>query len=233
MQKKIRISGELAYVLAILLMSFSVAMITATDFGVSMIVAPAYIISLKIPRLSFGQSEYLVQGLLFVVFCILMKKVKPIYFVSFITCLIYGAVLDLWRYVIPIFNPAVTPPGSLPLFQRILLYILGTPITALSVALFFKAYLYPQVYDFFVKGIADRFHLPRTKFKITFDILCLMTAVALSLLLFGGFRGIGVGTLVTTLVNGALIGASEKLLDRFFDFQPAFPKLAQHFELNR
>ena len=104
MSKKITLHGEFVYVAAILLLSLAVAMLSAANFGVSMIVAPAYIISQKLGVITFGQGEYLVQSLLFIVFCILMKKVKLVYFSSFATCLIYGAVLDLWRKFVPLFN---------------------------------------------------------------------------------------------------------------------------------
>ena len=101
--KKIKISSELVFLLATVILSFSVAMIATTDFGVSMIVAPAYILSQKFTFLTFGQSEYIIQAILFIVFCIAMKKVKLIYFCSFLSGIIYGAILDLWR-LIPIFN---------------------------------------------------------------------------------------------------------------------------------
>lgn len=231
MNGKKRISGEWAYVLSILIMSLSVAIVAAADFGVSMIVAPAYILSLKVPALSFGQCEYIVQGLLLLVFCLLMRRVKPLYFTAFITCLLYGAALDLWRGLIPILNPSVTPPGSMAMPLRILFFAVGTVITALAVAFCFKTYLYPQVYDFFVKGVSQHFRLDRTKFKIVYDAASLGLSVAMTLLLFGRFRGIGVGTLITTCVNGLLIGFFDRFLDRHFTFAPRFPALARRFSL--
>ena len=76
MSKRITLHGEFVYVAAILLLSLAVAMLSAANFGVSMIVAPAYIISQKLGVITFGQGEYLVQSLLFIAFCILMKKVN-------------------------------------------------------------------------------------------------------------------------------------------------------------
>ena len=121
--KKIKISSEIAYIFAIVALAFSVAMITITDFGVSMIVAPAYILSQKLGFLTFGQSEYIIQGLMFVVFCILMKKVKLIYFSSFLSGIVYGAVLDLWR-LIPIFNQNVTTANDLQIVTRIVFFVI-------------------------------------------------------------------------------------------------------------
>ena len=52
--KKIKISSEITYFLAIALLSLAVAILSAADFGISMIVAPAYLLSLKTGVFSFG-----------------------------------------------------------------------------------------------------------------------------------------------------------------------------------
>lgn len=229
--KKITLHSELIYVLSILILSFSVAMVSAADFGLSMIVSPAYILSQKLGFLTFGQSEYVIQALLFIIFCILMKKVKLVYFGSFATCLIYGAVLDLWRAAIPMFNPSVTEPGSMSMPLRITFFVVGTLITALAIAMCFRTYLYPQVYDFFVKGITERFALDQTKFKIAFDMTFLALSCVMTLLFFRKFVGIGAGTIITALVNGFLIGNFGKLLDKFVEIKPLFPELAKKFDI--
>lgn len=227
--RSIRVASEAAYLFAIVLLSLSVAMLACADFGVSMIVAPAYLLSKKIGFLTFGQCEYIVQGLLFLLFCILMKKVKPVYFVSFATGLIYGAVLDAWRSLVPLFNEAVTPPGSMGMPWRILLFAVGLPLTSLSIAVFFHTYLYPQVYDFFVKGISARFGWNRTHFKRMFDASFFLISCAMTLLFFGRFVGVGVGTVIITACNGILIGWFDRMLDRRFAFVPMAKKFASHF----
>ena len=231
MMKKIRIPAEAAYLAAILVLSFAVAMTAAADFGVSMIVAPAYILSLKADFLTFGQSEYVVQGLLFIVFCILMRRIKPIYCSAFVTGLIYGAVLDLWRLIVPQFNPSVTPPGAFAMPLRIAFFVCGTVLCSFSIALFFHTYLYPQVYDFFVKGVSARYHLNRTRFKMIYDAVFLLTGCAMTLLLFHRFVGVGIGTLITTACNGLLIGFFDRTFDKLFVFSPLFPRFAARFTL--
>ena len=116
--KKIRLPGEIAFVLSTVLLALAVAILTEADFGISMIVAPAYLLSLKSGVLTFGQAEYVIQAGLFLVFCLVMRRFRPIWLMSFFTCLFYGAVLDLWR-MIPAFNPRITPPDSLPTALRI------------------------------------------------------------------------------------------------------------------
>ena len=229
--KKIKLNNELAYVFAIFLIAFAVALTAAADLGVSMIVAPAYILSLKFTFLTFGQWEYVLQSLLFIAFCIIKRKVKLIYFTSFLNCMVYGAVLDFFRKVIPLFNAEVVPPDTFSLPIKILMMAGGMILTTFSVALFFKAYLYPQVYDFFVKGVSAHCKIPIGKFKIFYDISSFALSCILSLVLFGGFKGVGIGTVFMALVNGLMINFFDRILTKYVDFVPAFKKLADAFDL--
>lgn len=228
--KKLTIHSETVYVLSIIILAFSVAMMACADFGLSMIVAPAYILSQKLGFITFGQAEYLIQGVLFISFLIAVRKFKPTYLFAFLTCVIYGLCLDLFR-LIPIFNPNVVAPGSVDLWLRIVFFIVGELLTAFSIALCFRTYLYPQVVDFFVVGITSHFKLNRGKFKIIVDVTFLVVSVILSLCFFGKFVGIYYGTIVLTLINGPLISLFGKLIDRCFFIKPFFPKFATFFEI--
>lgn len=228
--KKIKIYDEAAYFISLTILSLSVAMIAVSDFGMSMIVSPAYLLHLKFGFMTFGQCEYIVQGLLFIILCAVVRKVKLVYFFSFLTGIIYGAILDLWR-LIPILNPDVTPPGSPDMAVKIIFFAVGVLMTSFSIALAFRSYLYPQVYDFFVKAVPEAMKISRDKFKIAFDFVFLAISVAMSFILFGKLTGVGVGTLIMALVNGLLIGAFGKFLDKFFVFTPAFKKLSGYFEI--
>ena len=225
--KKIRLHSEWVYLLALAILALSVSMTAAADFGVSMIVAPAYIISLKWPMITFGQAEYIVQGLLFIVLCICMRRVRPLYLVAFATGVLYGAILDTWR-LIPLLSPDTV--GTAPMPLRIVLLLVGMVMTSFSIALLFRVYIYPQVYDFFVKGVAQRRNLPLTRFKQGFDAACLLVSVIMSLTLFGRFQGIGLGTLLMTACNGFLIGGFDRLIERTTEIKPRFTTLAARFD---
>lgn len=238
------IHSETVYILANILLAFAVAMVTAAGFGVSMIVAPAYIFSQKFTLFTFGQSEYIVQSFVFAAMCIALRKFRFVYFTSYLTCLFYGAILDLWRLIIPIFNESVTPAGSLPMPARIALFTGGMLLTGFSVALFFRTYFCPQVYDFAVKTVSDHFHIERTRFKRIFDACCLAAALIMVVCFFfpelrgltaksflaEGFHGIGIGTFIMTVLNGVFIHLWGKFFDRIFEVKPFLPKVAAYFE---
>ncbi len=229
---KIKLPGEAIYFVAVALLSLAVAILTTTGFGVSMIVAPAYLLSLKLGVITFGQAEYIVQACLFVLLCLVLRRFRFAYLMSFVTCLFYGFVLDLWRRL-PCFDSSVTPPGSMALGLRICLFVLGVLLTSFSIALFFKTYFYPQVYDFFVKAVTHRYQIRVSRFKTCFDLTCLTVSFLLTFCFFGGFVGIGWGTLVMALINGSIIGFFSRLLDKYFEFPPLFRGFAAFLDLDR
>ena len=229
--KKLTIYSEAAYLLANLLLALAVSILTAADLGISMIVAPAYLLSEKVSFLTFGQSEYVLQAVVFVLLCVLLKRIKFVYFFSFGTCLLYGWVLDLWRATVPLLNPAITEPGSMGWPLRIGMFVFGMVLTAFSVALFFETYLYPQVYDFFVRSISAHFSIPLARFKTAFDVALLLISVGLSLLFFGKLVGVGIGTVIMALFNGFIIGGFCRWLETCCTIVPLFPRLAKQFEV--
>lgn len=221
--KKIRIPEEIAYAVAAVLLALSVAMISAADYGVSMVVAPAYILSVKFDFLTFGQGELIVQGILFAVLCIVLKKFKVLWLCSFASGVLYGAVLDLWR-TLPSFNPDITAPGSMSTPLRIFYLVAGMILTSFSISLFFKTYFLPQVYEFFVKGISRHFKKDNSKVKIAFDFCFLIISVIMSLALFKKLVGIGIATVIMAFLNGIIIGLFNKLLGKTTEFYPLFGK---------
>ncbi len=229
--KKRRVSSEVVYVIGAVVLSFATAMLAAADMGMSMVIAPAYLVSLKFDFLTFGQAEYVVQGILFVVFCILVRKVKILYFCAFLSGFFYGLILDFWRMVIPHFNPELFAPGAFPMWLRILYFIIGFLLNSLGVMLYFKSYIYPQVYEFFVKGISSHFQVELSRVKIGFDVCCLVIAIVVSMLLLHRIEAIGPGTVVLACCNGLLIGWYGRQFERFFETYPVWKGFAEKFKL--
>ena len=231
MKKKLSVYSESVYIFALLQLTLSVAMAAAADFGVSMIAAPAYILSLR-TGFSFGQCDYLIEFILLIVFCIVMKKFKILYLSSFVTTILYGAFLDTWRILIPVLNPDEAAPGSMSMPWRIALLAGGMLLTGCSVALLFRVYLYPQAYDLFVKGLSEKTGRSQTVVKRIYDLCSLVLAAAMSLVFFGRFTGIGIGTILMTFLNSFIIDYSGRAVDSLFEFKPLFPKLAGHFNIS-
>ena len=220
MKKKIFYT-ELSYVTAMIIMAFSAAFAEKADFGMSMVVAPAYILHLKmsqlLPWFSFGVAEYVLQGLLVLLTIIVMRRFRLSYLFSFVTAVLYGTLLDIAMGII-----APLPDESFVV--RVLWYVIGTVFCSLAVSMFFHTYISPEAYELIVKEISSGFGLDINKVKTVYDCTSTILSIVMSFAFFGFgvFEGIKLGTVICALVNGFLIGRFTRLLEKYFVFENRF-----------
>lgn len=222
MKKRAVFYSELAYPLGILLLAGSAALMQRADFGMSVVVAPAYLVYLKLsqlwPAFSFGMAEYLLQGSLILALTLLLRRFKLSYLFSLVTAVLYGFVLD-W------FTGLASRLPAESFWARGLLFLAGLACCAVGVALFFRTYISPAAYELFVKEVSARYKVDIHKFKTAYDCASCTVGVLLSFLFFGfgHFEGVKLGTVLCALLNGSLIGLCSKTMDRLFDFRDRFP----------
>ena len=222
--------SELAYVFAIVFLTLGTALMEAADFGVSMVVAPAYLAHLKLAEIgagsffSFGTCVYLWQLLLLILGSLVLRRFRLSFLFSFVTALIYGTVLD----------GMVALVGLLPfagMAARFVYYVIGLFSCAVGVSLMFHTYISPEVYELLVKEISAKFGWKITKVKTAYDCCSCLLGVVLSFAFFGfgHFEGVKWGTIVCALVNGFIIGQCSKFFDKRWNF-PDGLKLRRLFQ---
>ena len=220
--KKTVLYTELFYVLGMVGLSLSVALMTRADFGVSMVVAPAYLLYLKLnpiwPFFTFGMAEYTLQAALLLFTVAAVRKFRPYFLFSFVTAVLYGFLLDGWMLLV----------GRLPAagyLWRGLWYVSGLLLGAVSIACFFKTYIAPEVYELLVKELAQKLNKPTHRVKTVYDCVSCAAAVILSFVFFGlwRFEGVKLGTVICALVNGFLIGRCTARMDHRFEYRDALP----------
>ena len=220
--KKRYLSTEVCYVLGIAILAVGTALMEKADMGMSMVVAPAYLIHLKLrgvlPFFTFGMAEYTLQALLLAVMCALLKRFRPVYLFSFATAVLYGFALD---GAIALFS--FLPAGTIAL--RLVFYTAGMLLGSVAISLFFHTYLAPEAYELFVRELSARFGVNIHRFKTAYDVASLAVSVILSFCFFGFgvFKGVGVGTIVCAFLNGFLISRVTRFLDARFEFRDALP----------
>ena len=221
MKKKVFYT-EASYLLGLVIMAFAAACTEKADFGMSMVVAPAYIIHLKVseylPWFTFGVAEYCFQGVLILLTVAVLRKFKLSYLFSFVTAVLYGILLDTAMYLL-----SALPENTILL--RILWYLLGTVFCAFAVSLFFHTYLAPEAYELVVKELAGKFRYDINKVKTAFDCFSVILGIILSFSFFGFgvFEGVKLGTVLCALINGFLISRFTKLLEGKFEFKNGLP----------
>ena len=220
MKKKAVLYSEAAYALGLIILALGTALMEKADFGMSMVVAPAYLFHLKLsenlPFFSFGMAEYVLQGVILVLLATGMRRFKRAYLFSFVTAVLYGFALDAMLALI-------SPLGADSFVLRALWYALGMVVCSLGVALFFHTYISPEAYELFVKEIAGKTGKPIARIKTIYDCVSCAIAVVMSFVFFGfgRFEGVKLGTILCALINGTIIGAISKWLDHTFETKDA------------
>lgn len=241
--KRFNKGGELYWLFGLLFISFGVALCKKADLGVSMIAAPAFIIHEVIADMvpaffTIGVVEYLVQAFIAILLCVIVFRVKLSYLLTIVVGVIYGYVLDMWLLIL----------GDAPfqgVWLRYIMLIIGDICTAAGVACFFRTYLPIQSYDIFVKEISLKYKFNINIVKPIYDFSLLAISIVLAFSIFGdantfdwsqiyktSFHCLGLGTLITTLINSPLITIIGKLLDKIMGSDPLLPKAKEFFKEN-
>ncbi len=209
---------ELAYILGIITLALGTAFMEKSDFGVSMVVAPAYLLYLKLSSIlsfvTFGMAEYTLQAFLLIIMIIILRKFKVSYLFSFVTAVIYGITLDSTMMLVNLIS-------SQAIIFRIVYYIIGLLLGSLGVAFFFHTYIAPEVYELFVKEVSVKTKININKFKTIYDCISCLTGIVMSFAFFGffTFEGVKIGTVICALINGKIIGIFSGLMDKKFEFK--------------
>ena len=95
MQKK-PFYTELAYVLGILAIALGTAFMERADFGMSMVVAPAYVLYRKFSTVwsfvTFGMMEYTLQALVLLLMGAVLRRFRLSYLFSFCTAVLLSLI---------------------------------------------------------------------------------------------------------------------------------------------
>ena len=216
--KKLKFPSEIAYIVGLAILSLGTCLMEKANFGLSMIAAPAYLLSKLLTKtvssfFTFGRCEIMLEAIVVTILCLIIRKFKIGYLFSLLSGIIYGLTLDVWIYL---FRNIELVTFDI----RIVYFLLGQVATAFGIALQFKSYFPPAAYDFFVKEASKHFNISVPKFKTGFDIVFVIISITLSFAIFGigHFEGIKLGTVVVALVNGPTIGLATQVIDRLLSF---------------
>lgn len=239
--KKIKRSSELLWLLGIIFVAFGVMICSKANLGVSMVAAPAFVISEWLshfhPFFTVGVTEYLIQGIILIVLCLVLRRFNWRYLLAFAVAVIYGYTLDLFMFLF-------SGVAFEPIWLRWVMLIVGDLFTGIGVACFFRTYMPLQVYELFVSELSSGFKIDIKKVKQIFDYSLLVISVTLALVLFldvadfnwlsigyNCFHSIGLGTIVTTIINAPIINGMGKIVDLLFEPTALFPALENKLKI--
>jgi uncharacterized protein len=215
--KKIKVYNLLIFIAGLVFLSLGVVLVIKSNLGVSVATSPPYILSLHFTKITFGQWNYIAHGFVLMLLVLFIKKLTLKYLMSFIVSFLFGVTIDLFNLIL------VSVQGD-TLIGRLGLFALGSITISIGVASFIKSNYPILPFDTFVKEISMTKGIKLAKFKTSFDLVCFTISLLLSLIFFKEVKGIGIGTFVSAVILGGMIGACIKVMNNRIDGKAILPE---------
>ncbi len=216
--RKLTVYSEIAFFLGMTLLSIGVNFMIKSDFGISPVQSSAYVLYTVFPKITFGTYNYLIQFVLVSILCIIVKRIRLRYFLSFLSAVFYGFTVDYFTFI-------MLPLTAEGMAMRILFYVIGFVCIVFAITFFFRTNIPLMPYDIFVTDLAKHKSFNKNTVKIIFDVSSLVAGMVLSFAFHQKLVGIGIGTIISGLFSGISIKYMGKLMDKFIVFKPIFKKL--------
>lgn len=199
----LKVQRFMIYILGLLILSFGIALSIRTGLGVAPVSSIPYTLS-KITGVSVGLTTTA-----FYWFCVLLqlfilkKDFKVRHLLQLIFAYAFGLFTDMSLFFTRNLVIDLYPVRLLFLALSLILIALGVFTVVLTDVVL-------NAPDGLVKTISERWNIKFSRVKSTFDILCVVTSVILSLSFTGGISGLREGTIISALSIGGLIGFISK-----------------------
>ena len=215
--KKLKVYNLFIFLLGLVCLSLGVVLVVKSNLGISVAMSVPYIFSLYFTKISFGQWSYIIQGITLIFLFIIVKRVTVKYLLSFVVAFLFGIAIDL-------FGMLLTSFAVYTFYGKLGVFILGSIVISIGVAAFIKSNYPIQPFDTFVKEVAIAKNIKYAKFKTGFDLTFFMISLTTSIIFFKKIKGLHVGTLVSAIILGSMIGACLDMMNKYIDGKTILPE---------
>lgn len=205
-KEALKLRGEFALLLVILINSFGVVLMLYSGSGISAISSVPYAFSEVLPFLSLGTWTYIFQGLLIAILMIMRRRFVFQYLFSFIVGFFFGIMIDIhemWIHILPTTMPF-----------RILYFLASYCIISFGISLSNRCKMPIIPTDLFPREFAAITGKEYSKIKIPFDVLCLSVTAIMTFFFLGQVKGLGLGTVLAAFTMGKFISIIGRQIDK-------------------
>ena len=200
MKRKELIKRYSLFIVSLWFSALGIAVTKCGSLGVSCISSVPNVLSLRFTALTIGGWTFLWNTLL--VFCqmaLLRKNFQKIQLLQIPLSFLFG-----WFTDVAMLLAIKIPVNSYPM--QLVMVVAGVAILAFGITLGVIANVVLNAGEGIVKALADVSGKEFGFVKVRFDMVCVILAVAISLLSFGGkLTGVREGTLIAAFLNGTLV----------------------------
>lgn len=207
MKKKEIFLRYIIFIIGLFFAGIGVAFTKHGNLGVTPISSVANVMSLKFPALSLGNWLIIWNCVLIAAQILILRKDFKLYqLLQIPLSFLFGLFTDL----------GMSGVSTIPInsyFMQILMLVIRIIVLAFGISLSVIANVIMNSGEALVKAISDKTHFEFGYLKVGFDVLCVISAVVLSLIFFGGeIVGTREGTIISALCTGIVIKFITKYL---------------------
>lgn len=192
------------YIIGLFVMALGIVLIKQAGTGVSPVsVIPSALANI-FSQFTFGNTTIFFQLFCFVLILLVQRRVdlKTVLIVPL--SIVFGYIIDLYMLILSI--------GGLPLWLRYIFCLLGIAFTALGIVIIVGANLMLPAPDALMRAISTTFNKPLSKVKFTGDAIWAVLAIVIELIFCGKMLSVWIGTILSVLLTGKLVGVFGKKL---------------------
>lgn len=194
------------FFIGVIINSFGVAFITKAALGTSPISSIPYVLSLGIPSLSFGAITF-IFNMLFIIFQIVFlgKDYKKIQLLQIVVNMVFSVFIDISMKALFWLEPS-------GIVEEIISLAVGCAILGfgISVEVAPGALMVPG--EGVVSALTSKINMKFGTIKIMFDVSLMVIAGIISLIMFHGINGLGIGTIISALIVGKFVNIFNKYI---------------------
>ena len=215
--KKFKIYNLFIFLLGLTCLSLGIVLVIKSNLGVSVATSPPYVLSLYFTKISFGQWNYIVHGFVLMLLVLIIKKLTVKHLMSFLVAFLFGLFIDFFNLIL------VSIQGN-SLLDRVIFFMVGSIVISIGVAAFMKSNYPILPFDTFIKEVTMAKNIKYSKFKTAFDLTCFTVSLVLGLIFFGRIEGIHIGTFISAVALGSIIGFFLDLMNKYIEGKTIFPE---------
>lgn len=204
-----KVFKTLSYFIGLNILSLGTVFFTVCHLGASPLVSLPLAISTIVP-ITLGQATTSLFAIFVVVQLILKNKFEWKIISQFIVAFLFGNIVDFYNTKLGLKYLVLT---SIDI--KIILLLLANILTAIGVVIMIRANFVLNPPDGLVNVVSEKVHSSFGKTKIFFDLIMIVSTLALSILFIGNISIIGIGTLVAVILVGNLVNFCNKIFNKY------------------
>lgn len=196
------------YFIGLFIMTIGIAVSVKSNLGVSPVSSIPYTITC-VWGIEMGKATILFHCALVVIQIILMRrnfKIKNL--LQIVIGIVFGYFTTFCNYCVS-FLP--TPEN---LIIRLMMVLVSAVLVAFGIFLYVPVDIMPLAGEGTMQAVSDITKLEFSKVKIAFDVSMVAISLTVCLLLLHRFGSVGIGTVISSVLVGVILGVITKILGK-------------------